>query len=94
MQPHQSHTCKQIYTSCLIPCVNSPDGGVCGVQASTRQTGPEVQTALAAKQQAQQAEDIARLQEQLDASQKALDHQKAAAQKLEQVICSNNNDKL
>ena len=38
-----------------------------------------------AKQQAQQAQDIARLQEQLDASQKALDQQKAAAQKLEQV---------
>ena len=40
---------------------------------------------MAAKQQAQRAQDITRLQEQLDASQKALDEQKATAQKLEQV---------
>lgn len=55
------------------------------MQSSSRRLSPEVQSALAAKQQAQQAQDIARLQEQLDASQKALDQQKAAAQKLEQV---------
>lgn len=36
-------------------------------------------------QQAQQAENIARLQEQLNASLKAVDEQKATAQKLEQV---------
>lgn len=55
------------------------------MQSSSRRAGPEVQSALAAKQQAQRAQDITRLQEQLDASQKALDEQKAAAQKLEQV---------
>ncbi len=54
-------------------------------QSSSRRGGPEVQSALAAKQQAQRAQDITRLQEQLDASQKALDEQKATAQKLEQV---------
>ena len=54
-------------------------------QSSSRRSGPEVQSALAAKQQAQRAQDITRLQEQLDASQKALDEQKATAQKLEQV---------
>ena len=37
-------------------------------------------------QQAEQAANIKRLQEQLDASLKAVDEQKAAAQKLEQVI--------
>lgn len=36
-------------------------------------------------QQAQQAQDMTRLREQLNASQKAVDEQKAAAQKLEQV---------
>ena len=54
-------------------------------QSSSRRAGPEVQSALAAKQQAQRTQDITRLQEQLDASQKALDEQKATAQKLEQV---------
>jgi hypothetical protein len=54
-------------------------------QSFSRRAGPEVQNALAAKQQAQRAQDITRLQEQLDASQKALDEQKATAQKLEQV---------
>ena len=44
-----------------------------------------MKSALAAKQQAQRTQDITRLQEQLDASQKALDEQKATAQKLEQV---------
>ena len=54
-------------------------------QSSSRRGGPEIQSALAAKQQAQRTQDITRLQEQLDASQKALDEQKATAQKLEQV---------
>lgn len=71
------------------------------MQGSSRRGGPEIQNALAAKQlaqqaqqtqqtqsaqQAEQAANIARLQEQLNASMKAIDEQKAAAQKLEQVI--------
>ena len=73
----------------------------CLLQGSSRRGGPEIQNALAAQQlaqqaqqlqqaqqaqQAEQAANIKRLQEQLDASLKAVDEQKAAAQKLEQVI--------
>ncbi len=54
-------------------------------QSSSRRGGPEIQGALAAKQQAQRTQDISRLQEQLDASQKALNEQRATAEKLEQV---------
>ena len=53
------------------------------MQKASRRAGPEVQNALAAKQQAQQ--DTSPLQEQLDVVKRALDQQRAAAQKLEQV---------
>ena len=71
-----SHLHMHNTTNCSMPCL----------QGSSRRGGPEIQTALAAKQQAQQAQDIARLQEQLNASQKALDEQKSAALKLEKVL--------
>ena len=44
-----------------------------------------MQLALAVKQQAEQAMEMSQLQQQLEASKKALDEQKVAAQKLEQV---------
>lgn len=54
------------------------------MQKNSRKVGPEVQSALA-KQQAEQTQDLALLQEQLDGLKKTLDQQKAAAQKMEQV---------
>ena len=55
------------------------------MQKNGRRGGPEVQNALAAKQQNEQTQDMASLQEQLDGLKKTLNQQKAAAQKLEQV---------
>ena len=54
------------------------------MQKNARKVGPEVQSALA-KQQAEQTQDLALLQEQLEGLKKTLDQQKAAAQKMEQV---------
>jgi ABC-type phosphate transport system auxiliary subunit len=54
------------------------------MQRISRKVGPEVQNALA-KQQAEQTQDLALLQEQLDGLKKTLDQQKTAAQKMEQV---------
>lgn len=55
------------------------------MQGNSRRIGPEVQDALSAQQQAQQAQELTPLQEQLDGFRDALEQQKAAAQKLEQV---------
>ena len=55
------------------------------MQRNGRRVGPEVQSALAAKQQAEQWQDMEPLQEQFDGYRKTLDQQKAAAQKLQEV---------
>ena len=55
------------------------------MQGNSRRIGPEVQDVLSAQQQAQQAQELTPLQEQLDGFRDALEQQKAAAQKLEQV---------
>jgi hypothetical protein len=54
------------------------------MQQNSRKVGPEVQNALA-KQQVEQTQDMAVLQEQLDGLKQTLNQQKAAAQKMVQV---------
>ena len=55
------------------------------MQRNSRKVGPEVQSALAAKQQAEQWQDMEPLQEQFEGFRKTLDQQRAAAQKLQEV---------
>ena len=68
----------------LFPDKCAYDLLVCFMQQNARKVGPEVQNALA-KQQDEQTQDMAVLQEQLDGLKKALNQQKAAAHAMVQV---------
>ena len=68
----------------VLPDKSAYDLLVCSMQQNARKVGPEVQNALA-KQQVEQTQDMAVLQEQLDGLKNTLDQQKAAAQQMVQV---------